>query len=179
MSAFTSLPACQQATGPIINHTTRTTEWIFLLNTKATTAKVARACPHCRRYHCQSTDSLRSIPANDCRSIRCAALTVSQTSLTVASHDHNEEAYDPGAHESTKTTKVTKVTKITEAASSERDAYPHFLAHRLCHSFDDGVLADTVSNLIWPLRGRTSVEHKYVHPPTIRHAHAHFLTGLY
>ncbi|KAK3364140.1 hypothetical protein B0T25DRAFT_58895 [Lasiosphaeria hispida] len=56
-------------------------------------------------------------------------------------HDHDEEA---GAH---------------EAASSEPDAYTRFLARRLSRSFDDGVLADTVLNLIWPLRGHTSVEH--------------------
>jgi hypothetical protein len=71
-------------------------------------------------------------------------------------HDHNEEARGAGAYESTETTKT------TEAASSEPDAYTRFLARRLCHSFDDGELADTVLNLIRPLRGHTSVEHKYV-----------------
>ncbi len=73
-------------------------------------------------------------------------------------HDHDEEAHGAGTHESTETTKT------TDAVSSEPDAYPRFLARRLCHSFDDGVLADTVLNLIWPLRGRTLVEHKYVRP---------------
>ncbi|KAK3352637.1 hypothetical protein B0T25DRAFT_189624 [Lasiosphaeria hispida] len=68
-------------------------------------------------------------------------------------HDHDEEAHGAGAHESTVTTKT------TEAASSEPDAYTHFLARRLSCSFDDGVLADTVLNLIWPLWGHTSVEH--------------------
>jgi hypothetical protein len=67
-------------------------------------------------------------------------------------HDHDEEAHGAGAHDT------------TEAASSEPDAYTRFLARRLRRSFDDGVLADTVLNVIWPLGGRTSVEHKYVRP---------------
>lgn len=71
-------------------------------------------------------------------------------------HDYNEEADCASAYGSTETTKT------TEGASPEPDAYTRFLAGRLYTSFNNGVLADTVLNLIWPLRGRALVKYQYV-----------------